>query len=81
MLDLIVSVPDHCLSFYFTNVTGYRYITPLYCFAVQAGFYNDAVECLTFVRRVAGSTLGRVRSEDIFLRLLHKEHFGCQFNM
>ena len=29
------------------------------------------VECLNFVRRVAGSILGRLRSEDIFLRLLH----------
>ena len=27
------------------NVTGYRYITHLYCLAVQAGFYSDAVEC------------------------------------
>ena len=53
------------------NVTGYRYTTHLYCLAVQAGFYSDAVECWIFVRRVAGSILGRVRSEDIFLRLLH----------
>ena len=29
-------------------VTGYRYITHLYCLAVQAGFYSDAaVECRT----------------------------------
>ena len=27
------------------NVTGYRYIAHLYCFAVQAGFYSDVVEC------------------------------------
>ena len=26
-------------------VTGYRYITHLYCLAVQAGFYSDVVEC------------------------------------
>ena len=51
------------------NVTGYRYIAHLYCLAVQAGFYSDAVECWIFVRRVAGSILGRVRTEDIFLRL------------
>ena len=53
------------------NVTGYRYITHLYCLAVQAGFYGDVVECWILVRRVAGSILGRVRSEDIFLHLLH----------
>ena len=52
-------------------VTGYRYITHLYCLAVQAGFYSDVVECRIFVRRVAGSILGRVRTEDIFLHLLH----------
>ena len=27
------------------NATGYRYITHLYCLAVQAGFYSDVVEC------------------------------------
>ena len=27
------------------NVTGYRYMIHLYCLAVQAGFYSDAVEC------------------------------------
>ena len=52
-------------------VTGYRYIAHLYCLVIQAGFYNDALECWIFVRRVAGSILGRVRTEDIFLRLLH----------
>ena len=35
MWDLIVSVPGHCLSFYF---------------AVQAAFYGNAVECLTSTR-------------------------------
>ena len=48
------------------NVTGYRYITHLYCLAVQAGFYSDAVECWIFVGRVAGSILSRVRSEEFF---------------
>ena len=38
---------------------------------IKAGFYSDAVECWIFVRRVAGSILGRVRSEDIFLHLSH----------
>ena len=33
--------------------------------------YSDAVEWWIFVRRVAGSILVRVRSEDIFLHLLH----------
>ena len=56
---------------FFLNVTGYRYIAHLYCLAVQAGFYSDAVECWIFVRRVAGSILGRVRTEYIFLHLLH----------
>ena len=46
---------------------GYRYIAHLYCLAVQADF--DAVECWIFVRGVAGSILGLVRSEDIFLHL------------
>ena len=31
----------------FGFVTGYRYITHLYCLAVQAGFYSDVVECRT----------------------------------
>ena len=52
-------------------VTGYRYITHLYCLVVQAGFYSDTVECWTFVRSVTGSILGRVRTEDFFLHLLH----------
>ena len=38
------------------------------------GFYSDAVECWIFVRRVASSILGRVRTEDSFLRLLHLAH-------
>ena len=29
------------------NVTRYRYLTPLYCLGVQAGFYSDVVECRT----------------------------------
>ena len=42
------------------NVTGYRYITHLYCLAVQAGFYSDVVECWILcggsqVRSSAGS--------------------------
>ena len=36
-----------------------RYNTHLYCLAVQAGFYSDAVECWSFVRRVAGSILSQ----------------------
>ena len=27
------------------NVTGYKYMIHLYCLAVQASFYSDAVEC------------------------------------
>ena len=38
------------------NVTGYRYMIHLYCLAVQAGFYSDAVECRTL------SPADRVRS-------------------
>ena len=41
----------------------------LYCLAVQAGFYGDVVECWIFVWMVAGSILGQVRTEDIFLPL------------
>ena len=37
-------------------VTGYRYMVHLYCLAVQAGFYSDAVECRTL------SPADRVRS-------------------
>ena len=44
-------------------MTGYMYIAHLYCLAVQAGFRSDAVECWSFVWRVRGSILGRVRSE------------------
>ena len=46
-----------------------------YCLVAQAGIYSDAVECWTFVRKVAGSILGRVRIKDIFLHLLH---FGAR---
>ena len=53
------------------NVTGFRYIAHLYCLAIQASFYSDGVECWIFVRRVACSILSHVRSEDIFLCLLH----------
>ena len=35
---------------------GYRYMIHLYCLAVQAGFYSDAVECRTL------SPADRVRS-------------------
>ena len=38
------------------NVTGYRYITHLYCLAVQAGFYSDVVESRTL------SPADRIRS-------------------
>ena len=50
---------------------GYRYVAHLYCFAVQAGFYGDVVECLFHRQRVAGSIIGRVKTDDIFLHLLH----------
>ena len=36
-----------------------RYIAHLYCLAIQAGFYSEAVERWTFVRRVAGSIYSR----------------------
>ena len=39
----------------------------LYCLAVQAGFYSDAVECLTVDQRVPGSILGW--DMEIFLRV------------
>ena len=29
-----------------------RYNTHLYCLAVQAGFYSDAVECLTATQEI-----------------------------
>ena len=34
-----------------------RYIVHLYCFAVQASFYGDAIECLLHKWRVTGSIL------------------------
>ena len=36
-----------------------RYIMHLYCFAVQADFSSDVVECSTLDRRVPGSIIGR----------------------
>ena len=50
----------------YISVTEYRYIKRLYCLVVQAGFYKDAIACWIFVRRVAGSILGRVRSKYFF---------------
>ena len=42
------------------NVTGYRYIAHLYCLAVQAGFYNDVVECSLSTREnLVRSPLGK----------------------
>ena len=37
------------LSYYCGNV---RYNTHLYCLEVQAGFYSDAVECLTATQEI-----------------------------
>ena len=39
--------PVKCNIMQLTSVTGYRYITHLYCLEVQAGFYSDMVECRT----------------------------------
>ena len=54
---------------YFYSIV--RYSTHLYCLAVQAGFYRDAVECWTFVRRVAGSILSRGKRWLAFVHPLH----------
>ena len=48
-----------------------RYNTHLYCLVVQAGFYSDAVECWTFVWRVAGSILSRGKRWLVFFHLFH----------
>ena len=48
---------------------GIDIYTHLYSLAVQAGFYDDAVECLTAIREIRVSIPVRVRSEDIFLHL------------
>ena len=32
MWDLIVSVPDHCLSFYFTHIVLVKYVTNTHVF-------------------------------------------------
>ena len=41
--------PLHNTSSHCGNV---RYNTHLYCLAVQAGFYSDAVECLTVTQEI-----------------------------
>ena len=54
------------------DVTGYRYLTHLYCLAVQAGFYSDAVDCRTL------SSAYRVRSsvgENIISFYLYKVRY------
>ena len=51
------------------NVTRFRYITHLYCLAVQAGFYSDVVE-----HRILSSA-DRVRS-----LVAAKEFFSCYNN-
>ena len=56
------------------NVTGYRYTAHLYCLMVQASFYSDAVECWEFFAAGHRFDLGQVRTEDIFLHLLHTQH-------
>ena len=48
-----------------------RYNTHLYCLAVQAGFYSDAVECLTATQEDPGSILGRDKRCLAFFHLLH----------
>ena len=49
-----------------------RYNTHLYCLAVQAGFYSNAVQCWVFVRRVAGSILNWDKRCSAFFHLLHR---------
>ena len=52
----------------FRIVTGYRYITHLYCLAVHAGFCRDVVECKTL------NPADRVRSlvgEYCYLHFFH----------
>ena len=52
------------------NVTGYRYMIHLYCLAVQAGFYSDAVECRT-LSSGPGSIPGWGKILFPFIYLLH----------
>ena len=42
MWDLIVSVPDHCLSFYFSFMNASCSISVHF----NSGFYGDVAECL-----------------------------------
>ena len=54
---------------FYESVTGYRYIilSHICCFAVQTGFYSDAVECWICIKEFVGSIAGRVRSEEFYL--------------
>ena len=47
-------------------VTGYRYITHLYCLAVQAGFYSDVVECWPATQMARGRSPAAVLVIRIF---------------
>ena len=55
-------------------VTGYRYITLLYCLAVQAGFYSDVVECWP----VTQAALVRYRAAALVIRIFSPVTSGAQ---
>ena len=44
MWDLIVSVPDHCLSFYFMSALAYVCVVSAYAFMFAVGVY--VCECV-----------------------------------
>ena len=47
-IAIVLSTKKYCYFPYFSTTyvsPGYRYMIHLYCLAVQAGFYSDAVEC------------------------------------
>ena len=62
------------------HVTGHRYITHLYCLAVQAGFYSDAVKCWIFVRGGEGGSWVRSSARSgpkIFSSPVITEHYDA----
>ena len=57
---LVPGLSDSLNNIEKVSVTGSRYIIHFYCFAVEAGFYSNVVECLcvdpaTWVRFPAGA--------------------------
>ena len=65
-------MPHHLYVVMLGNV---RYNTHLYCLAVQAGFYSDAVECLTDTQEILVRSSAGTKNVKPVLALRTKKQF------